>query len=181
MKREAERHVGQLRISSNVSPRTLMKNAIHPSQKDYFIKKGKNHAFGKDFEARESMSSATAAQRFDEVWENELKKRIEQAVEVDSEDVKMRLGEAARSFVKSSSTHREFRFGEALWIAQISKDENDQLWIVPKREYDTRSITATFKTQDERDAFDSLASKHGIQAQEYARRILSAHLSIYRD
>ncbi|QEG43422.1 hypothetical protein UC8_54710 [Roseimaritima ulvae] len=62
----------------------------------------------------------------------------------------------------------------------MTDGDNDQLWIVPNKAYDTRSITATFKTQDQKDSFDRLATQHGFEPQEYARRILTTHISIYQ-
>lgn len=158
-----------------------MKNGISPKQKEYFVKTGKNHAFGIDFEIRELMEMEEIVKRFDKVWNEELSKRIEGGEAIESEDVKRRVGEKSRGFVRTASLHKEFRFSGALWIAQVTDDSNDQLWIVPKSEYDTRSIVATFKTQEQRDDFAALAQRHGIAEQDYARRILTAHLSVYRE
>lgn len=158
-----------------------MQNVIHPSQKTYFVTKHKSHVFGKDFEARESMTSDQAAERFDEVWEQLLKPAILDGSQVEVADVRLRVPEANRTHVNSAARHCEFRLSGSLWIAQITNAGNDQLWIVPNRAYDTRSITATFKTQDEKDEFDQLAGEHGFKPQEYARRILTAHLVIHRN
>jgi hypothetical protein len=156
-------------------------NVVHPRQKTYFVTKNKNHVFGTDFAVRESMTSDEATVRFDKVWEQHLKPAILGGSPVDAADVRLRVPEANRTHVNPTACHREFRLSGSLWIAQITDAGNDQLWIVPNKAYDTRSITATFKTQDQKDEFDRLADEHGFEPQEYARRILTAHLLVYRD
>lgn len=157
-----------------------MKNDIHPNQKHFFVKKGKNHVFGTDFAMRESMSTDDAEKLFDKTWANEIAPEIKKGPLIDAEDVRLRVPAANRDYVNPGALHREFRLSGSLWIAQITDGANDQLWIVPNKAYDTRSITATFKTQPQKDCFDRLAADHGFEPQEYARRILTAHLSIYQ-
>lgn len=156
-----------------------MKNAIHPNQKQFFVKKGKNHVFGIDFALRESMDGAAAEVLFDDVWEAAIKPEILNGPLIHSDDVQLRVPSANQSYINPSAEHREFRLCGSLWIAQITSDRNDQLWIVPNRAFDTRAITATFKTQIERDVFDRLALDHGFEPQEYARRILTSYISIH--
>jgi hypothetical protein len=157
-----------------------MNNAIHPNQKQYFVKKGKNHVFGTDFARRESMQGGEAEKLFDKTWEEQIKPELVNGPLIDADDVRLRVPEANRGYVNANSEHREFRLSGSLWIAQITNGENDQLWIVPNKAYDTRSITATFKTQQQRDDFDRLAGKHGFEPQEYATRILTAYISIHQ-
>ncbi|WP_148080597.1 hypothetical protein [Roseimaritima ulvae] len=157
-----------------------MKNAIHQNQKQYFVTRGKNHVFGTDFAKRESMPGVEAEKLFDAVWESEIRPRIQNGSPVDADDVRRRVPEANQRYVNAGSEHREFRLSGSLWIAQMTDGDNDQLWIVPNKAYDTRSITATFKTQDQKDSFDRLATQHGFEPQEYARRILTTHISIYQ-
>lgn len=125
------------------------------------------------------MSGAAAEELFDKTWEERIKPEIVKGPLVDADDVRLRVPEANRGYVNASSEHREFRLSGSLWIAQITSGANDQLWIVPNKAYDTRSITATFKTQQQRDDFDRLAAKHGFEPQEYARRVLTAYISIH--
>ncbi len=157
-----------------------MKNAIHINQKLYFVTKGKNHAFGTDFEKRESMSQEAAAIHFDKTWEDKIRPALENAPLVTHEDVLLRVPSTNRSYVNEGSVHREFRLSGSLWIAQITDDENDQLWIVPNKAYDTRSITLTFKTQQQKNDFERIAAEHGFEPSEYARRILTAFTSIHQ-
>lgn len=158
-----------------------MNNGIHVKQKIYFVKTGKNHAFGTDFESRESMPEDQAVNLFDETWEKEIKARIDSASPVNVDEVEKLLNDNNRKYIRSESEHRSFKLAGSSWIAQITDGKNDQLWIVSNKAYDTRSITATFKTQQEKNYFDMLASKSGLEPQEYARRILTSHLSIYEN
>lgn len=170
-------------VKSRVSPRRfpLMKNAIYSIQKHYFVRKGKNHVFGTDFALRESMTGDEAERLFDATWEDKIQPEIAKGPLVDADDVLLRVPESNRGYVNISAEHREFRLSGSLWIAQIANGANDQLWIVPNKAYDTRSITATFKTQQQKDDFDRLSAEHGFEPQEYARRILTAHIAIYQD
>jgi len=156
-----------------------LKNDIWASQKRYFVRVGKNHIFGTGFEEREAMSDEDAEVLFDRTWEQKLQTLILDGELITSDDVKRRVGEKSRGYVKQEAEHREFRESGSLWIAQLEEDRNTQLWIVSNRAFDTRSITATFHTQNGRDEFERLAKKHNMESSEYARRILSAHLSIF--
>lgn len=144
------------------------------------MRKGKNHVFGTDFEHRESLSGPAADSLFDEVWREHIEPAIQTGKIIESEDVRRRIPEQSRRFIRSDAQHHEFRLSGSLWIAQISGGRNDQLWIVSNKAYDTRSVIATFHTQEERDFFDELARKFKLKPQDYARKILEAHLSIYR-
>ena len=160
-----------------------MTNAIPRQQKWYFVRKSKHHAFGTDFEERERFSDEEAGDRFDAVWEGGLREAIAAAPTVPAADALPRIAEVNRRFLKRDAQHREFRFADSVWIAQLSgprHDLHDQLWSVPRKEYDTRSVTATFGTQELRDAFGRLAGEHGFDPREYARRILTAHLAAVR-
>jgi hypothetical protein len=159
---------------------TPMKNAIHSTQKDYFVRKGKNHVFGTDFALRESMTGDEAESLFDATWEDKIQPEIAGGPLVDANDVRLRLPEFNRKYVNVSAEHREFRLSGSLWIAQITNGANDQLWIVPNKAYDTRSIAATFKTQQQKDDFDRLSAEHGFEPQEYARRILTSYIAIHQ-
>jgi hypothetical protein len=158
-----------------------MKNAIHSNQKHYFVKKGKNHVFGTDFALRDSMTGDEAERHFDATWEDKIQPSIANGTPIDANDVRLRVPKANQTYVNVGAEHREFRLSGSLWIAQITNGANDQLWIVPNKAYDTRSITATFKTQQRKDDFDRLAAEHGFEPQEYARRILTAHIAIHQD
>ena len=125
------------------------------------------------------MSGDAAEELFDKTWEGEIRPEIEKGPLVDADDVRLRVPETNRGYVNANSEHREFRLSGSLWIAQITNGANDQLWIVPNKAYDTRSITSTFKTQQQKDDFDGLAAEHGFEPQEYARRILTAYISIH--
>lgn len=156
-----------------------MKNAINPNQKHYFVKKGKNHVFGTDFAARKSMSRTAAEELFDKTWEERIKPAIVNGLLVDANNLRLRVPDTNHSYINTGSEHREFNLSGSNWIAQITNDANDQLWIIPNKAYDTRSITATFNTQSQKDEFDRLAAKHGFDPQEYARRVLTACISIH--
>jgi hypothetical protein len=141
--------------------------------KIYLARKGPASVFGRDVDTREALSQPQAVALFDHIWADKLQREVEQAPKCSLESVLERLYESAKSRVKRSTEHREFRTANCLFIAQLpSPMECDELWFVSSSSADPRTLYVNFDTVLERDEFRLVASQHGWDEQELALELL---------
>lgn len=156
-------------------------NGIPRRQKIYFIRPKRYHIFGTDFERRDNMTDDEAVRCFDDVWEREIKNGILNGDVVAPEEALGLLSEQSKHYLNKHHEHRKFKLAEAVFVAQLNASTDgvrihNQLWPVPARNYDTRTLYVTFPTQDERDAWNDLAEQLGYEPEELGLRALRGFL-----
>ncbi|WP_437278672.1 hypothetical protein WME90_46940 [Sorangium sp. So ce375] len=151
-------------------------NDIPRRQKIYFIRPSRYHVFGTDFEQRDTMSDDEAVRCFDDAWDATIRDAIVRGDPVDYEDVLGLIPEPSRPFCHYEHEHRRFRLLGTVFVAQLKKRDNDfshnQMWPVPAKNYDTRTLFLTFATQAERDDWNRLATRLGYDPEELGLRVL---------
>ncbi len=162
---------------------TRITNDVHRQQKLYFIRPGRYHLFGTDFEARDSMSEDQALRRFDEVWEAEIKDSLLSGDVIDYEEALGLLGEAARAYCRRGHEHRKFRLAETVFVAQLERQaggySHNQLWAVGGKNFDTRCLFVTFRTQEDRNEWNRLAHSLGFKPEQLGLRALMGFLKVF--
>jgi hypothetical protein len=162
---------------------TNITNDIHRQQKLFFIRPGRYHLFGTDFEARDNMPDEQAIRRFDEVWDAKIKDSLLTGDPIEYEEALGLIGEAARAYCRRNQEQRKFRLAETVFVAQLEKRSDgfshNQLWAVAARNYDTRSLFVTFPTQDDRSEWNRLATRLGFRPEDLGVRVLLGFLNTF--
>lgn len=155
---------------------TQLLNFIPAAQKTYFIRPARHHVFGTDFEERDNMTDQEAIARFDKVWSEQLSGVILSGDVISHEDAMGLISEKSRTFCSSNQQHRRFRAAGTVFVAQVdthaSPWRNTQLWAVPAKNWDTRTLFVTFETQEERDRWQQLAIRRRKQPEELGLEVL---------
>ncbi|MRG96121.1 hypothetical protein [Polyangium spumosum] len=151
-------------------------NDIPRRQKIYFIRPSRYHVFGTNFEKRDMMSDDEAVCCFDDTWDATIRQAIIHGDPVEYEDVLGLIPEHSRPFCHHDHEHRRFRILGTVFVAQLKKRgdnySHNQMWPVPAKNYDTRTLFLTFATQAERDDWDLLAARLGYDSEELGLRVL---------
>lgn len=155
-------------------------NDIPRRQKIYFVRPGRYHVFGTDFERRDSMTDEEAVRRFDQTWNSCIINAITSGDVVEYEDAIGLIAENSRNFCYQDQEHRKFRLEGTVFVAQLRRVgdgySHNQMWPVPAKNYDTRTLSVTFQTQNERDEWNRLAARLGYDPEDLGLRTLRALL-----
>lgn len=155
-------------------------NDISRRQKIYFIRPSRYHLFGTDFENRDSMADDEAVLRFDQIWEAKIRNAIVEGDIIEYDDVLGLIAEHSRGYCHRDQEHRKFRLEGTVFVAQIKKAgesySHNQMWPVPAKNYDTRTLFVTFQSQNDRTEWNRLAARLGYDPEELGLRALQAFL-----
>ena len=144
-------------------------------------KHGPNRVFGLDVDLRKNFTDEQAVQRFEMVWDRELRAALEEADACTSDRAKAKLeGSSKRGsskvlgFFNPKMEHREFKLKELEFLAQIAKGEDgtqalNQLWYVPSIDDNPKLLRVMFDTVREREYFRQLALKLGWNDEELGK------------
>jgi hypothetical protein len=160
-------------------------NRLHPGSKVFFIRPGRYHLFGTDFEDRDNMPEAAAIARFDEVWTARIKDAVLGGDRITYQEALRLIGDKkGANYCKSDQEHCQFVLGGTMFVAQVDRKpalpEHNQLWAASVRNFDTRAVLVTFETQEEREAWAALAHRHRCTPEELGLVVLGSFLSASR-
>jgi hypothetical protein len=163
-------------------------NGIHRVSKLYFIRPGRYHLFGTDFEARDAMSEDEAVERFDQVWLARIRQAVLAGGIITADEAMRLIGDKAveyqrRGYFQHEQEHRQFNLANTAFVAQVNRSkqppEQTQLWPAAVKNYDTRTLFVTFDTQAERNEWKSLAGRFQLPDDELGRLVLTSFLDVF--
>lgn len=159
-----------------------LKNKIPKKQKIFFIRPLRHQMFGTDFKNRDEMSDDDAVRLFDATWDREISPAIADADFIEYAEALSLIPKTGQPYCKAgNNTHYRFKLANTVFVAQVttSTQEHNQLWAVGAQNFDTRTVYATFDEQADRDAWSSLAARFQLSPEDFAKRVLTAHLRAF--
>lgn len=146
------------------------------SSKSYYAKSGPNKIFGNDIDERKDMNSQELLARFDQVWSDTLKDKIEKAkasTKEQKDNILKKLKEIYKTskypqdkYFRYEDEHREFRIYGIDCVAQLSRQngnideyELNNLWFFYGGDEHPDWLIIKFDTVKERELFTEIADK----------------------
>ncbi len=140
-------------------------------------KSGPVRTFG-DYDKRKAMDDQQLIALFDRAWSAGLEHAVtHDSLPCDYEVARARLKDRQREFLYRDQEHRQFRYQEMEFIAQLKPTgkvgkELTQLWKVQSGDDYPKTIFVTFVSVEERQRFGEIAAKLGWHDEQLALSIL---------
>lgn len=158
---------------------------VEDADKIRITKSGANKLFGVEYDERQNMSSEKLIEWFDTQWCNIVKELVEKAEVCRShKEVIRRLPDKYHSFIEPEQEHRSFRYRQAEFIVQLQPlDDNqyrlNQLWRVTSSDVHPKTLFVNFSTVEERDRFEDLATKLGIEDEKLGLQLVRNFMNLH--